>query len=501
MPDLDLPPIARDFLAAHSWHRSGSTADAPTLAGLLAERGYPSPEPVLAFEASYGGLRLVESDPDAPSLVVGAFACLSSAPHYRSREGLVPVIFASDDVVYSLDADGRGWACAAMVEGVSRPTARDGRQLLTQAILWRALAAHPRSFDHKSGRQGEAIARELGLALIDDASSEHEKWWGDLDRLVVEIERGNGFAGPMTYVAPASPPPHPPERALYHMAVIVDASRLHTLQALVADALATDDDSALHDFERSQRRARVRRADAELARLDPQALLTALAQIASVASSSIAESTPGVRLLEAARKTPTHARDVAKNALEKLTARAARLEKLVVLGAPPPILENEAGPVLTALEALDQFDFTTRGSPGEESDPEGQTVSPRPHLVRECLHAIAVDGAQPMSLWEARRARCYVEGPAVFSRPTALESLAAYEALVGSFHPGGQPRLAEGPELASTLRRVRDARGGSDAGAGEPGGNAQEAFARYAEGQAFAIEHEHAVVEWITRSD
>ncbi len=113
----------------------------------------------------------------------------------------MPVVVAWNDVYYALDAKGRGYTHAAMVEGVFRPSAADGRSLLTQAILWRALETHARSFVAREGRHGAAIAKERGLSLLAEATGETERWWGDADgmRLVVEIARGNGFQGPMTY--------------------------------------------------------------------------------------------------------------------------------------------------------------------------------------------------------------------------------------------------------------------------------------------------------------
>ncbi len=88
-----------------------------------------------------------------------------------------------------------------MVEGVFRPSAPSGRALLAQAILWRALETHPGSYTSNEGLRGLELARERGIAAITDASGETERWWGDDEakHLVVEIDRGNGFEGPMTY--------------------------------------------------------------------------------------------------------------------------------------------------------------------------------------------------------------------------------------------------------------------------------------------------------------
>lgn len=151
--------------------------------------------PALEFEARFGGRRLFEADAEPAALVIGPYACLSAGPYTRCERELVPVIFGADDTIYSLDGRGRGWTCAAMVEGVSRPSARDGRQLLVQAILWRILAGS--AFVAHDGARGRELAG--GAAAFGDATSDHESWWLDGRRIVVEIPYGNGYAGPMTY--------------------------------------------------------------------------------------------------------------------------------------------------------------------------------------------------------------------------------------------------------------------------------------------------------------
>lgn len=201
MLELDLPPLALAWLASKNADRNGPHADDAQTAAWITARGYPAHPALLAFEAAYGGLQVFEAS-TMPSIVVGPFACLSTTPHYTGRDqDRVPVVFAWDDLTYTLDASGRGFTCAAMVEGVGRPSARDGRQLLTQAILWRALTTHPAFGTMKEGTHGAAIAKELGVPAIADATSETERWWGEGERLVVEIDRGNGYAHPMTYAA------------------------------------------------------------------------------------------------------------------------------------------------------------------------------------------------------------------------------------------------------------------------------------------------------------
>ena len=177
-------------------------ADEEGARAILRDAEQPEHAAVLAFEAEYGGLELFESDPDAPALLVGPYAVFSALRRYRQSDGdPVPVAIACDDVYYALDAKGRGYTNAAMVEGVFRPSANDGRALLTQAILWRALTTHPKSFVAREGKHGAALAKERGLPRVSGATGKTERWWGSPEgmRLVVEIDRGNGYEHPMTY--------------------------------------------------------------------------------------------------------------------------------------------------------------------------------------------------------------------------------------------------------------------------------------------------------------
>jgi hypothetical protein len=198
--DLDLPAIALAHLSARGATRTGPHADAQATATLLTDRGYPAHPAVLAFETAYGGLQLFESDPALVVLAVGPYACFTAQPKYTGRpREVVPVMFACNDVYYALDLEGRGYTNAAMVEGVWRPSAPNGRSLLTQAVLWRALETHPASYTFQEGRRGAAMAKERSLQPIADATGETERWWADDKRLVVETDRGNGYEGPMTY--------------------------------------------------------------------------------------------------------------------------------------------------------------------------------------------------------------------------------------------------------------------------------------------------------------
>jgi hypothetical protein len=200
--DLDLPALVLGYLANRRVDRDASRGDRDATTTLLVDRGFPAHAPALDFEARYGGLRVFEPDADPAALVVGPYACLAASPYSHHERDLVPMIFGSDDNIYTLDGRGRGWVCNAMVDGTSRPCARDGRQLLAQAVLWRALVTA--GFVTREGAHDEALAAERGVPLLDDATSDHESWWADAAQLVVEIPYGNGYPGPMTYATTRS---------------------------------------------------------------------------------------------------------------------------------------------------------------------------------------------------------------------------------------------------------------------------------------------------------
>jgi hypothetical protein len=200
MLDVDLSPFIRSLLADKHASRTALRAEMSNFGSWLEKRGYPAHASVLAFEAAYGGIQLFESDPQAPALLVGPYAILQDGAYKGRERDLVPVMFAWDDVVYSLDAEGRGYTCAAMVEGVSRLAARDGKQLVSQAILWRNLVNLHGNFSDLEGAHGAMQAATLGLPLLVEASSDVERWWSNGHQFVVEILRGNGYTDPRTYV-------------------------------------------------------------------------------------------------------------------------------------------------------------------------------------------------------------------------------------------------------------------------------------------------------------
>ncbi|MFK8004498.1 MAG: hypothetical protein AB8H86_33330 [Polyangiales bacterium] len=198
MPTLPLGPLVTRFLDERGATRTGPRGDAKSTTATLAAYERASWESVLEFEEDYGGLELCDPGSTTPALVVGPFACLSPGDYRLSEPRLIPVMFSADDVVYSLDEEGRGWTMAAMVEGKHRLSARNGRQLLTQAILWRALASDLSGAQLEQGMCGAKWAAKAELKPIHEASSDSERWWGDGERLVVELLSGNGYEGPTT---------------------------------------------------------------------------------------------------------------------------------------------------------------------------------------------------------------------------------------------------------------------------------------------------------------
>lgn len=195
---LDLPPIVFASISRGGISREGAHGDTEATTRLLNSKEYPPHPAVLDFEESFGGLEFYEPEYDVPTLVVGPFACFSASPHWTGRErDLVPVIFSVNDVVYFLDAQGRGWTCATMAGGGTRPSADNGKALFRQAVLWRVLES--RGVDVKQGRHGAEMARARGATELVGTSGQTERWWGNETALIVEIERGNGFTTPVTF--------------------------------------------------------------------------------------------------------------------------------------------------------------------------------------------------------------------------------------------------------------------------------------------------------------
>ncbi len=179
--------------------RTGARGDATATDDAMRANGYAPHDAALDFEARFGGYEFRDAPDDAPpSLVIGTYACMQSG-FTRWPDGgattethqLVPVILAADDIIYYVGRDGRGWV-QWMNDAAARPIADDGAQLVTMAILWRALEVRG-GFLGRDGHHGAAIAAERGLDPIAAASSAIERWWGRPGALVVETiteERG-----------------------------------------------------------------------------------------------------------------------------------------------------------------------------------------------------------------------------------------------------------------------------------------------------------------------
>jgi hypothetical protein len=279
----------------------------------------------------------------------------------------------------------------------------------------------------------------------------------------------------------------------FHDAYIVDRVVLRELEALVARAIGLGDGSLLRDFLQSRRDAYGRLHDIESTPLEPPALINALAQIGSI--ERYADNHPEARqLLQAARMTSTRPRDVAKGALASLVKRAQRLQRLVQLAAPAPILMREVAMVADALGALDSFDFSVRETRRSDEEPEADGS-----LVYECLREIHAADTESIgaALWCGR---VFVEGPELFPRPTVLADLARWERFCGSLPRETPPRAATGQELVAVARRVatyrRDVEQDPDL-TPKDRDRALTALDYYADGLTLAGQQGHAVIEWL----
>ena len=189
-----LGAVAQARLAKLQPTRDPAATCAPAaLRTRLAERDYPAPAAVLAFEARYGGLTL--TDPDGDTWRVGAAACVGSDDHVAPRGGrphrgataLVPVVYAPADVIYFLDGRGRGWVEDTIEGGLApcadRADTMMARLLLDQWLFARRAGSQVRDVD---GARGGAMARALTLPAIRQATDGLARCWGDAHTLVIE---------------------------------------------------------------------------------------------------------------------------------------------------------------------------------------------------------------------------------------------------------------------------------------------------------------------------
>ncbi len=171
----------------HAVVEKKSRASRVGLEQTLAKYGYPFSAGVLAFEAAYGGLLVPEYGAKAnwrkmeePAWLFGAHTCLTSEIHLNPRggsqdQGLVPVAYSPNDVIYFLDADGHGFVQDTLEDTQAVPFASRGRALVSRILLWDEI------FFLKSvvltGALGNKLKSLLSLTLDKDASAKDVRFF------------------------------------------------------------------------------------------------------------------------------------------------------------------------------------------------------------------------------------------------------------------------------------------------------------------------------------
>ena len=129
------------LLAEHrGWINAMGVGSRDDLIALLAEQGYPIFEPLLAFDAQFGGLLVPdegEGDESDVGIVVGPFHCLSSGGHSSPRGGrtdLVPIAYTSNDCIVFLDAAGAAHFQDTIEDTEATPYAANGIAALAELI-------------------------------------------------------------------------------------------------------------------------------------------------------------------------------------------------------------------------------------------------------------------------------------------------------------------------------------------------------------------------------
>ncbi|MCB9616627.1 MAG: hypothetical protein H6722_29680 [Sandaracinus sp.] len=190
-PTPELGPLASVWLARrHPVRDPHATADRARLTAVLSERGLPSSEAVVAFEARFGGVRFTDvGRMPGVDFVLGAYALLKDDPSTPKRGSLVPVVLSDDDVWYFLDSEGIVWA-EDVEDPEPVPFATAATIALARLVLYRRAFEDRHAFGgiDREGHHAEAIARTLGLPPIAHATDRLARFFGDAESLVIEHE-------------------------------------------------------------------------------------------------------------------------------------------------------------------------------------------------------------------------------------------------------------------------------------------------------------------------
>ena len=186
---LVVPAVVNALLQAHGATRA--LAGAAEVKATFARHNIVPSVAQLHFESTYGGLVLPD---DAGPWLFGANACLSSNAHPNiaasaQRTRLVPVAYSPNDVVYFLDAVGRGYAQDTIEDEKPVSFARDGRGLISRIVLHHAHFAMSERRE-LAGTRGAAVARKLKLKIVKEATVPDASFFSDANGSVIVVESG-----------------------------------------------------------------------------------------------------------------------------------------------------------------------------------------------------------------------------------------------------------------------------------------------------------------------
>ena len=160
------------------------------------EHKYPLHASVIAFEAAFGGLVIPDERKQKkgePCWLFGTYACLTTGGHTDPRGGskarkLVPVVYSPNDIIYYLNEQGQGYAEDTIEDPSAVLYADNGTSLVCRIVFNDALFSREETSLDLPGLQGEALAKQLSLALVKEASGKDIRYFSDAkgDVLVVE---------------------------------------------------------------------------------------------------------------------------------------------------------------------------------------------------------------------------------------------------------------------------------------------------------------------------
>jgi Leucine rich repeat len=195
---LNLPSPVLSVLAQRGGTLNPNLRGSPSLLQeTCAAHGYALHQTVIDFEAAFGGLMMPDEGrklkKGEPHWLFGAYACLSGSGHAAPRGGtkgrnLVPVVYAPNDVIYFLDAQGKAFVQDTIEDPSAVLYAADATALVCRILFDEAIFSRKETSSEFPGLQGESLSLRLALTLVTEASGADLRYYGDATGAILVVE-------------------------------------------------------------------------------------------------------------------------------------------------------------------------------------------------------------------------------------------------------------------------------------------------------------------------